>query len=53
MGAVFGVLFALLNLVNLIALDGEVARDLIGMALGVVATIAAYARYRGWKGWRR
>jgi hypothetical protein len=49
-GAVLGVLFTLLNLANLIFLDGEVARDLIAVAIGIVWSMAAYARYLGWKG---
>jgi hypothetical protein len=52
-GAVFGVLFALLSLVNLVFVDGEPARDLVGIVLGVVASSVAYARYLGWRGWLR
>jgi hypothetical protein len=49
-GAVVGVLFTLLNLANLGFLDGDVARDLIAVAIGIVWTMVAYARHLGWKG---
>jgi len=49
----FGVLFVLLNVVNLVFLEGDVARDLVAIALGVLMAAVAYARARGWKGVRR
>jgi uncharacterized membrane protein len=49
-GAVLGVLFALLNLVNLVAIEGDATRDAVAIGLGVACAIVAYARYRGWKG---
>ncbi|HET9461118.1 MAG TPA: hypothetical protein VFO56_04210 [Gaiellaceae bacterium] len=53
MAAGFGVLFVLLNVVNLVFLEGDVARDLVAIALGVLVAAVAYARARGWKGVRR
>ena len=52
LAAAFGVLFVLLNLVNLVFVDGAVARDLVAIGLGSLLTIVAYARWHGWKGVR-
>jgi hypothetical protein len=48
-GIALGVLFLLLNLVQLAFVDGDGARDLVGMGLGGVMIVAATARYRGWR----
>jgi len=48
-GVALGVLFVVLNLVNLVAIGGDVARDVIGLGLGAVMTAAALARFLGWK----
>ncbi|HJS49739.1 MAG TPA: hypothetical protein VJ745_05400 [Gaiellaceae bacterium] len=49
-GAGFGVSFVVLNLVNLVFEDGDVARDLVAIGLGGGVAAVAFARYRGWKG---
>jgi hypothetical protein len=51
-GAALGALFVALNVVNLIAIDGDIARDLVGLALGTIMVAAALARYLGWRGAR-
>jgi hypothetical protein len=38
--------------VNLVAIDGDVVRDLVGLGLGAIMTAAALARYLGWRGAR-
>jgi hypothetical protein len=48
-GVALGAVFVVLNLVNLVAIGGDVGRDLLGLALGAVMTAAALARYLGWK----
>jgi hypothetical protein len=48
-GIALGILFALLNLVQLAFVDGDGVRDLVGVALGGVMIVAAGARYRGWR----
>jgi hypothetical protein len=50
--AALGVLFVLLNLVNLVFVDGAVARDLVAIGLGGLLTIVAHARWHSWKGVR-
>jgi hypothetical protein len=50
LGVVFGVVFLLLNLVNLLFLDGEVVRDLVAIGLGGLLAVVSFARARGWKG---
>jgi hypothetical protein len=52
-GAALGIGFALLNLVELVFVDGDVPRDLVGVVLGCVMVAAAFARLRGWTGLRR
>ncbi len=49
----FGAVFALLNLVNLVFVAGDVVRDLVAIALGALLVILFYARSRGWQGVRR
>jgi hypothetical protein len=51
-GAALGAVFVALNLVNLVAIDGDVGRDVVGLVLGAVMTAAALARYLGWRGAR-
>ena len=51
-GASLGVLFVLLNLVELVFVDGDGIRDLVGIALGGLMVAAAVARIRGWGGAR-
>jgi len=50
LGAVFGVLFVVLNLVNFVFVGGDGARDLVAMGLGGLLAAVALARYRGWRG---
>jgi hypothetical protein len=45
----FGVLFALLNLFELVALDGGTP-EIVGVVLGIAVAVLAYAKQRGWKG---
>jgi hypothetical protein len=51
-GAALGAVFVALNAVNLVAIDGDVVRDLVGLGLGAIMTAAALARYLGWRGAR-
>ena len=51
-GLALGVVFVLLNLVQLAFVDGDATRDLVGVTLGCVMVAAAVARLRGWKGLR-
>lgn len=53
LAAVLGVVMALLNLANLVFVDGDVARDVVAMGLGGLLVAVAVARYRGWRGLRR
>jgi len=53
MAAAFGVVFALLNVVNLVFIEGDRARDIVAMSLGGLLVAVALARYRGWRGLRR
>jgi len=48
-GISLGVLFVLLNIVQLAFVDGDGVRDLVGVGLGGVMIVAAGARYRGWR----
>ena len=48
-GIALGVLFVLLNLVQLAFVGGDGVRDLVGIGLGGVMIVAATARYRGWR----
>jgi hypothetical protein len=50
MAAAFGAVFVLLNLVNLVFIDGDRARDIVAMSLGGLVVAVALARYRGWRG---
>jgi hypothetical protein len=47
-GIGLGVVFVLLNLVQLAFVEGDGIRDLVGAGLGGVMIVAAGARYRGW-----
>jgi hypothetical protein len=49
-GVALGVLFVLFNLVELAFVDGDGARDLVGIGLGALMIGAALVRYRGWEG---
>ncbi len=51
-GAALGAVFVTVNVVNLVAIDGDAGRDLVGVLLGAVMTAAALARYLGWRGAR-
>ena len=53
LAVVLGVLMALLNLANLVFVEGDVARDVVAMGLGGLLVVVAVARYRGWRGLRR
>jgi hypothetical protein len=48
-GVALGTVFVVVNLVNLVAIGGDVGRDLLGLVLGAVMTAAALARYLGWE----
>ena len=52
LAAGFGVLFALLNLVNLVFVSGADVRDLVATGLGVFLAILGYVRSRGSEGAR-
>jgi hypothetical protein len=51
-GLALGVVFVLINLVELAFVDGDATRDLVGASLGCVMVAAAVARLRGWKALR-
>jgi hypothetical protein len=53
MAAGFGAVFALLNVVNLVFVAGDVVRDVAAAGIGAFVAILGYARSRGWKGARR
>jgi hypothetical protein len=44
-----GVVFALLNLFELVALSGGTP-EIVGAILGIAVVVLAYAKQRGWKG---
>ncbi len=49
---VLGVVFVLLNLTELVFLDGGWP-EIVGVAIGIALAIVGFARLRGWEGVRR
>ena len=47
-----GVVFALLNLTELVFLDSGWP-EIVGVAIGIALFVLGFARYRGWAGVRR
>jgi len=47
-----GVVFALLNLTELVFLDSGWP-EIVGVVIGIALFILGFARYRGWEGVRR
>jgi hypothetical protein len=48
-GALLGLAFLSLGVVNLAFVEGNVGTDLLGVALGGVMAIVALARFLGWR----
>jgi prepilin-type processing-associated H-X9-DG protein len=48
-GALLGLLFLSVGLVNLLFVDGNVATDLLGVVLGGVMAAVALGRFLGWR----
>ena len=52
LAALFGLLFVLVNAVNLVFVGGDAVRDVVAIGLGALLTIIAFVRLRPWKGAR-